>query len=324
MIKFGKQVCVLGGAGFVGGAVIPALTKAGYQVLVALRHPERYRELALVPNVELVKLEGMQHSDLTPLFESQSFIVNLLADQTNITESVDEADFVAATQAIKKAAETCGVQRLIQLSQIGANPTQAKSNWLRVLGESEAIVHNMASTLTTILRPGLLIGEGDNTTRLYKAQLERCSLMMVPNAEVQVQPLAVEDFASALVQCMKQKDCFNTKVDLVGEESMTIKELAEWVKDLMGLEKATVGAMCPLNTKIMLKLGWLAPFKTVTPYQQKQLSVDLTSMEGFATRFGFEPASIETILAAYVFPHRIRERYKFFRTQAGRKQQEFD
>lgn len=324
MIKFGKQVCVLGGAGFIGRAVIPALTKAGYQVTLAVRHPERYREMALVPNVKLQTLEAFDYEPLRRLFKSQSFVVNLLADQTNATESVDESDFVAVTQAIKKAAEACSVPRLIQLSQIGANASQAKSNWLRVLGEADAIIHNMASTLTTVLRPGLLIGDGDHTTSLYKAHLMNFSLLMVPNAEVQIQPLSVQDFAKALVQCLKQDSCFNAKVELVGEERMTIKDLAEWVKDFMGVEKSMVLPMCQMNAKFMLMLGWLAPFRTVSKYQQKQLAVDLTSKEDFSTRFGFEPSSIETVLAGYVFPHQIRQRYQFFRSHAGRKQQEFE
>lgn len=323
MMKLGKKVCVLGGAGFVGRAVIPTLTESGYEVTVAVRRVERYRELALTPGVRLVALKNASTDALMALFKNHDTVINLYADQSNHTESVEEDSFVSVTQAIKKAAEQQGVARLIQLSQIGANATQAKSNWLRVLGEADGIIHNMASSKTTILRAGLLIGEGDNTTRLYKAQLSRLSIMMVPNAEKLVQPLWVKDFARALVVAIKNPAFFNAKVEVAGEERMSVMDLAEWVKGFMGLESAKLLPMCQANAKFMLWLGWLAPFKTADAYQQKQLAVDLISQQDFSSQFGFVPTSIESVLSGYIVPHKMRQRYEFFRGHAGRKSSEF-
>lgn len=323
MMKLGKKVCVLGGAGFVGRAAVPALTEAGYDVTVAVRRVERYRELALIPGVRLVGLKNITTDALVSLFNSHDTVINLYADQSNRTECVEEESFVSVTQTIKKAAEQLGVARLIQLSQIGANASQAKSNWLRVLGEADSIIHNMASSKTTILRAGLLIGEGDNTTRLYKAQLARFPIMMVANADRQIQPLWVKDFARALVVAIKSPSCFNAKVEVAGEERMSVMDLAEWVSGFMGLESAKLIPMCQANAKFMLWLGWLAPFKTLDAYQQKQLAVDLTSQQDFSSQFGFEPTNIESILSSYVVPHKIRQRYEFFRVHAGRKSSEF-
>lgn len=324
MIKLRKSVCVLGGVGMVGRAVIPALAREGYQVSVAVNHPERYRELSLVPGVKLLELQGLDFPSLASLFKSHDIVINLFADQTHSSEILEDQAFVSTIQNIKKAAESCHIKRLIQLSHLGANASQAKHDWLRVLGESDAIIHSMASTYTTVLRPGLLIGEGDYTTSLYKAQLAKAKFMMVANADVQIQPLWVKDFANALVGCINNPACFNTKLEMVGEEVMTIKDLAEWVKDFMELNQAVIVPMCQMNAKFMLMLGGLAPFKTVNRFQQKQLSVDLVSQQDFTTRFGFVPASIEVILSSYILPHQVRQRYAFFRTHAGRIQQEFD
>lgn len=324
MVKFGKQVCVLGAAGFIGKAVVPALAKAGYEVVVPVRRPERYRDFGLVPNVKVVPLTGYTNQEFNQLFAGKSFVVNLLADQSNSTETVADKELVSVTQSIKKSAELSGVQRIIQLSQIGANASQAWSSWLRILGEADNVMHNSASVLTTILRPGVLLGANDNTTSLYKAQLERCSLMMVPNAKIQIQPLAIEDFAKALVSCMTNPETFNLRIELAGEESMSVLDLAHWVGSLLDKKASLILPMCSLNAKFMVKLGFLAPFKTTNAYQQKQLVTDLISKQDFATTFGFKPKSIETILAGYVIPQGLRDRYGFFREQAGRKQVEFE
>lgn len=322
MMKLGKKVCVLGGAGFVGRAAISALTASGYDVTMAVRRVERYRELALVPGVRLVSIQKLTSQTLVTLFKNQHTVINLLADQTNASETVDEADFVTTTQTIKQAAEQVGLPRLIQFSQIGANANQAKSNWLRVLGEADGIIHNMASCKTTIMRAGLLIGEGDNTTRLYKAQLERFSFTMIPNDEKQIQPLWVKDFAQALVVAIKSPQFFNVKTEVAGEERMTVMGLAEWVKNFMNPEPAKLLPMCQANARFMLLLGWLAPFKTLNHYQQKQLTIDLITQQDFSTQFGFVPTSIESILSSYIVPHQLRQRYDYFREHAGRDSSE--
>ncbi|MDY0136253.1 MAG: NAD(P)H-binding protein [Thiomicrospira sp.] len=318
MIKLGNRVCVFGGAGFVGRAVATALSQAGYEVTLLLRRPERYRDLALLKQVKLRTFNDWKAEALVKLFQQHDIIVNLMADQSNPSETLLDRELVAKTQMIKHAAERAGIKRLIQLSQVGANANQAKSDWLRILGEADAIVHNMVAAHTTILRAGLLVGEGDDTTRLYKQQLQTGPLLMVPNADKNVQPLWVKDFARALVGCIKHEQTFEKKYEVVGAERMALIDLAVWVKQLMGLEQAMVLPMCQLNAKFMLLLGGLAPFKTVSAYQQKLLAQDLVSEQDFASHFGFAPTPIETLLATYIVPNRLRYRYDFFRSQAGR------
>jgi NADH dehydrogenase len=323
MMKLGQNVCVIGGAGPIGKEVIGALSRAGYHITVAVRRPERYRELALEKNVKLCPLQGFNFESFNQVFKGHSVIINLLADQSNRTETVAEDELVSVTQIIKKVIEQQSIPRLIQLSQIGANASQAKSSWLRILGECDAITHNLAQTKSTILRAGLLIGAGDQTTQLYKNHLNRAGLMMIPHAEQQIQPLWVKDFAKALVSTIKNEAFFNRKVEVAGEERMTVMDLATWVRDFSGKTSALILPMCNLNARFMLLLGPLAPFKTTSVYQQKQLACELTTQQDFASEFGFVPTSIEKALSDYVVISKVRQRYDFFRSLAGRKTQEF-
>ena len=48
----------------------------------------------------------------------------------------------------------------------------------------------------------------------------------------------------------------------------------------------------------------------------------MDEMADFADCFGFEPASVEVALAAFVTPHDLRHRYNFFRKEAGRPLEE--
>lgn len=51
----GRRVCIIGGSGFVGRAIVDQAVRAGHQVTVACRHPERARSL-LVKGAELGSL----------------------------------------------------------------------------------------------------------------------------------------------------------------------------------------------------------------------------------------------------------------------------
>ncbi|HEB99218.1 MAG TPA: NAD-dependent epimerase/dehydratase family protein, partial [Thiotrichales bacterium] len=44
-----KNICMLGGTGFVGGHLADLLADRGHRVRVLSRHPERHRELAVHP-----------------------------------------------------------------------------------------------------------------------------------------------------------------------------------------------------------------------------------------------------------------------------------
>lgn len=318
------RVCVLGATGLVGEQVVRQLSLQGYSVRMTVRRPERFRHIQLLPNVTLFEVaNGYDAGFFSACFKDVDVVINLFSDQTCPTESVSDDQMVPLAKVVKQVAEQSKIKRVIQLSQIGANASQAVNDWLKQLGEADAVTHNMASISTCILRAGLLIGAQDSTTSLYAKQLQRGGLAMIPNAQKQIQPLWVDDFAKGVVSCINNRQAHNIKMEVVGSEAMSVIELAEWVKTIMGMEKAMLLPMCPLNAKFMLLLGPLAPFKTVTAYQQKQLSVDLTSQQDFTEQFGFEPASLEFALASYVANQPIKQRLDYFRQLAGRQQADF-
>ena len=61
-----RQVCVLGGSGFVGSAIVHRLSAAGYDVKVLTRRRERAKHLIMLPTVEVVE-HGCQLKNSTDL-----------------------------------------------------------------------------------------------------------------------------------------------------------------------------------------------------------------------------------------------------------------
>lgn len=318
-----NKAVVLGGTGFIGRAVVNELSKHGYEISVVARRPERFREYLLFPKTKLVQMDSLLSAEeLVKVFKDVGLVINCLADLTLKTEAVEENDFVAVHQQIKKAAETAHVERVISLSQIGADAGNASNQWAYHLGEADAIMHTIATAKTTILRAGLLLGANDGVVSCFKRQLELMPVLPVANSSKQVQPLAVQDFAKALVASIQTADTFGKKLTVVGEERMTLKVLANRVKEMMEKEDAIVLPMCRLNARFMSFLGGLAPIKSVSSSQMALMQSDLISDADFSTQFGFEPMSVEQALSTYVLTTHQRERYNQFRQAAGRNLKE--
>lgn len=316
---FGKKVVVLGGTGVVGRAVINELSKQGYETRVAVRRPERFRDFALFPGTKLATLSSYDDVDqLKALFADTDIVIDLLADLTVGTERVAEEDLVKATQQLKKAIELSEIKRVIALSQIGADAGKAENKRLQALGESEAALITMNQTENTILRAGLLLGDGDQASEQICKQLEWMSILPLPNASTVVQPLAIAEFAKAVVSSIENVALFGKKIEVAGEERLTLKQLAELIAELMGKESAMIFPMCSLNARLMLKLGGLAPVKSVSRVLLESLKTDQVSDTDFSSMFGFVPKSVEQVLSSCLLPNTMREKYHYLRQEAGR------
>lgn len=316
---FGKKVVVLGGTGFVGRAVVNELSKQGYETRVAVRRPERFRDFALFPKTKLVALSSYgDASQLKALFADADIVLDLLADLTIGTERVAESDLVQVTQQVKRAIESSSVKRVVALSQIGADAGKAEDKRLQALGEAEAALITIGQTENTILRAGLLLGEGDQVSEQICKQLDWMSIVPLPNAGTVVQPLAIAEFVQAAVAAIENAALFGKKIEVAGEERLTLKQLAELIAELKGKESAFIFPMCSMNARFMLKLGGLAPIRSVSRVLFDSLKTDQVSDADFSSLFGFAPKSVEQVLSACLLPNTIREKYHFLRQEAGR------
>jgi len=320
--KLGNKVSVFGGSGFVGREVVNALSKVGYDITLWVRRPERYRDFALFSNTKVAKLSSFDDANsLSSALSGVDIVVNLTTDRLTGPEMIEEEDLVHVNQKLKSAMETVGVKRVLSLSQLGASSDQPACEWTGLVSEVDGLMHGVMGANVTIFKPSLLIGENDDTTARFIKQLHRMSLLMVAQSETLVQPLWVADFAKALVSTIDQPEAFGQKLEVAGEERMTLKSLAELVAEIMQKE-AVVFPMCRLNASIMSKLGGLAPVASVSKTQLQMLRHDMVTDSDFSTLFEFVPSSVERVIASYAVPHDIRERYNFYRREAGRNAEE--
>lgn len=314
-----NKVTVFGATGFIGREVVNELVKAGYEVRVVVRRPERFREFALYPNTKLVALASfddaaalqatMQHSDT---------VINLIADRSTATEMIEAEEIGPVAKRLKSAMESTHIKRVLSLSFIGANNDCDSHDWPGILGDLDNQMHGVVCADETIFRAGMLIGEQDQSTAYYVKQLQRFPFLAVANGSSEVQPLWVKDFAKAMVIAIDHADFFGKKIEVAGKQRLTVKQLGENVAAMMQLDDAVVFPMCRLNARIMATLGGLAPIRSIHKSQLTLLAEDLVTETDFAATFGFEPHSMDWVIGQYAHPKHQREKYNHFRKKANR------
>ncbi|SIN70865.1 NADH dehydrogenase [Sulfurivirga caldicuralii] len=316
-MRLGNRIAVFGGSGFIGREVMYELAHAGYELTCYVRRPERYRDISLLPNTRVRGWTPLDDLSTREALEGHTMLLNLTVDQSDTLEAIAPEDFPALAKQLQKSAAKVGIRRILHLSYLDAN-AQAGGGWAKQLAEMEAALHAVPSAQTTTFRTSLVIGEGDDNSSRYRDQLKRMAFVPVYGAEYRFQPLWVKDLARLIKNCVRNKASFGQRWTAVGDDTLTLKELAQEVAEIMGVESPIVFSPCPLNARLLLKLGPLAP-SSLHPAQLITLHGDrLADNADFETQFGFKPTEVEVALSTYVTPHDIRHRYNFFRKEAGR------
>ncbi|MBT7307980.1 MAG: NAD-dependent epimerase/dehydratase family protein, partial [Gammaproteobacteria bacterium] len=158
-----KQICILGGSGFLGRYLIESLTRKNFLVRVATRHRERNRHLLVNPNVSLIEADIHNEEALHSLFSGCEVVINLVGILNGSQEQLRKTH-IELPQKIVSVCNRIGVKRLLHMSALQAGSANAMSQYLRSKGEGENIAHHQSShhLNVTSFRPSTIFGEGDH------------------------------------------------------------------------------------------------------------------------------------------------------------------
>ena len=111
-----KEVCVLGGSGFVGSAIVAKLDAAGYSVKVLTRRRERAKHLILLPNVDVVECDVMDYQALNKALRGTDAVINLIGILHQNRRSSFNAVHHQLPAQLAKICADLNIKRLIHMS----------------------------------------------------------------------------------------------------------------------------------------------------------------------------------------------------------------
>jgi uncharacterized protein YbjT (DUF2867 family) len=249
-----KPVLVTGAAGLVGIHTCRELSKNGWQVRALVRDPARAAmALGQLP-VEFRIGDARDASTLRSSLTGCGAVVHLAAIAIEKKgESYRESN-TAATERLISAARTQNVQRIIFMSQNGAD-SRSPHAFLRSKGVAQDSVKT-SGLAWTILRPSVIFGPEDQFVNVL-GRLIRLTPKIFPlpgGGSARFQPIAVDDVARVVRMSLEKKDTVQQIYDLGGAVPLTLRQMTERILTAMGTNRMLV----PVPVKILRPLVALA------------------------------------------------------------------
>jgi uncharacterized protein YbjT (DUF2867 family) len=316
-----QKICVLGGSGFVGMAVIAKLIKHGCSVRVLTRRRERHKELLVLPDVEVIETDVQHAPALEHYFRDCDAVINLVGI---LNEKRDNGlgfrhVHVDLVEKIVHACQHTGVTRLLHMAALHADAKQGPSYYLRSKGEALALVHAAKNINVTSFCPSVIFGPNDSFFNRFATLLRMLpGIMPLACANARFAPVYVGDVAEAFVYSLNKPATFGQDYSLCGPRVYTLKQLVEFTAQQLGTQRRVIG-LGPALSRLMANVFEYVPFfKPITRDNYRSLQVDSVCREPFPALFGIHPSSIEEIVPTYLAHQVVRERYYAMRRQARR------
>lgn len=312
-----RDICMLGGSGFVGRHLAAELARRGHRVRVLARHPERCRELLVLPTVWVDEGDPYDPPTLDAALDGCEVAVNLVGI-LNQTSHRRESFREAHVELPRLLAEGCRrkhVRQVLHMSALGADAERGPSEYLRSKGEGEAQYreHGGGQLQTTIFRPSVIFGPGDTFVNRF-VRLLRWAPGVFPLAcpDSRYAPIYVGDVARAFAASIDNREAPGRAFCLCGPRSYTLREIVEYVACTAGVNRRIVplgDGSSRLQGQVMQHL----PGKPFTVDNYLSTKVDSVCEDNDLPWFGIPPTPLEAVVPVYAGHHSARARYPEYR-----------
>ena len=303
-----KQVCIIGGSGFVGRAIARQCVDAGYRFTVACRHPEKARDM-LVDGIRLMKADIADGKGLDDAMAGADCVINLVGLLAPAGRYTFESAHVLGTEHIIETAQRLDIPQYLHMSALGAGLV-ADSIYASTKGEAESRVHE-SSLNWTIVRPSVIYGYGDSFFNKFKMLSKFGPVFPVIAAGTKFQPVWVDDVARVFVQSIGNRHVTHKTFELAGPDVFTFEQLLHLLMESLGRQRIFVRV-----PDAIAKLLAASPLPMITLDQYRLLQHDnVVKGEAFPAQFG-QAASVEKVLPTYICglqPSRIQHKLSALR-----------
>ncbi|MGH8729126.1 MAG: complex I NDUFA9 subunit family protein [Burkholderiales bacterium] len=294
-----RKVCVFGGSGFVGSAIVQMLAARQTIVRVPTRDRERVKRLIVLPTVDVVTTDVRDPTELDRLTAGMDAVINLIGVLHEKKRGAFDSIHVELPGKIIAACRKNKVKRLLHMSALNARPS-GPSAYLRSKGRGESEVMVAGEDLAaTIFRPSVIFGRGDSFLNLFTKLVKFFPVIFLGSPNARFAPIHVEDVARAFVSSLDDASTFGRSYNLCGPKIYTLRELVEFVAAATGKKRRIVG----FGDGFSYLQAWFleySPIKLLTRDNFYSMKMDSVCDSPFP--FAFTPASIEEIVPAYLAP----------------------
>ncbi|MDQ2878112.1 MAG: complex I NDUFA9 subunit family protein [Pseudomonadota bacterium] len=261
-----KLVTLIGGGGFIGRYVARDLLAGGARVRIAQRDPRDAWFLKTqggLGQTQFIAADVTKPDTIARALAGADAVVNLVGALSG--------DFVAlqveGPRTIARASAAAGVDTLVHISAIGADPA-SDSAYGRTKDQGEAAVR-AAFPAATILRPSIVFGREDQFINRFAAMIASAPVVPVLRARVLFQPVFVGDVAAAVTAALADPHAAAQTFEIGGPDRIAMGALIHWIARTIGRDPAILEL--PDMVGALIARGGFLPGAPITLDQWRML-----------------------------------------------------
>ena len=291
-----QVIAVFGGTGFLGRRVVRHLLDKAFSVRIVSRHPKKHASAPARQHTSSVFADIHDEQSVASAIEGAYGIVNAVSLYVEHGAETFHAVHVAGAGRLARLARNSGVQRLVQVSGIGADPKSA-SLYIRKRGEGELAVRTEFPD-AIIVRPAVMFGADDAFLNTIVRLLKWLPIYpMFGRGETRLQPAYVEDVAEAIARRLEASETSVATYELGGPHIYTYEDLLRTIAKRL----KTRPILVPIPFAAwhgLARVAELLPRPALTRNQVELMEIDTTAstgISGFGT-LGITPLPIDHVL----------------------------
>ena len=289
------RVLVVGGTGFIGTSLCSELKRRGHDVTAMSRNPGGGD---LPSGVSKVMGDVTEYGSISEAFEGMDAVYNLVALSPLFKPSggdrMHDRVHRRGTENVVRAAEEHDVDRVVQMSALGADPDGATA-YIRSKGQAEGIVTD-ADLEYTIFRPSVVFGDGGEFVSFTKLLAPPYVSALPGGGETRFQPIWVGDLVPMLADAVESEEHAGETYEIGGPDRLTLAEIARLIHRSEGRSTTVVPVPMAL-AKLGLSVGDLIPGFPMGRDQYRSLQFDNVTDDNDIGAFGVGTGELTTLEA---------------------------
>jgi uncharacterized protein YbjT (DUF2867 family) len=285
------MILVTGGSGFVGSHIVRRLVAEEKEVRVLIRNKERAEREHRLEGLDIDWIEGdvLRPETLSKAMENINAVVHTVAIAIEKGNQTFEKINVLGTVNVVDTAVRSNVKRLINLSQLGADPS-LPYRFMASKGKAQEYVANSALDWTAF-RPSVIWGPEDEFANTF-GRLVQFTPMIFPiigDETTRFQPVWVDDVAEAIAKSIDDPKTIKREFELGGPEILTLEEIERRTLEAMNAKRWMIRFPLPLLRIIVGLMEGLLPSPPVTGSLLELLAVSNVVSKNALPKFVSNP-----------------------------------
>ena len=257
------KILIVGATGYVGGHLVPALLKKGYQIRCMVRSPEKLLARNW-KNVEIVEGDVLKPETLSKALEN-THTAYYLVHSMGGSKNFEKTDSLAAAN-FSKAAKEANIQRIIYLGGL-AKDTESLSSHLKSRQEVGTILGSSGVPVTE-LRASIIIGSGSASFEIIRDLVKKLPVMVTPKwVKSQCEPISIQNVIDYLALCLDEPRTINQVLEIGSGDILTYAGMMRQVAEVMEkkLWIISVPVLTPRLSAYWLNLVTTVPMSIAYP-----------------------------------------------------------